>query len=354
MDEVMSDTDQGTEPPRTHEKSGNARPQRLQKRLLLERWAVLEREWYVTHARLVMDLIASFGEEPILDCVEKTWWDLGYEAGLAWRERFENDPCTTMLDKARSWHDDPVFARGCCCTVPVLERDHWELVVFRCHKEVFLELDAPKTGLAWCMRDFATVQGWSPLVMMRQPTHLLRGDGYCHQIRRIVDDPSLQWEYSRETSERVGWRSLERSGKGEEHCDGPLEDDVGPVWHPSIDGGAPSGKGQHPDRGLPQGVEMPMQPAVFRPLPSRERLVTLVEEERRHNADITSYLWHVIPIANRFGDAAYDVAAESLAARGLPVTAQGLRELGRDLQTPAGRQRYAKQRRLHVMNHTTG
>jgi hypothetical protein len=65
-------------------------------------------------------------------------------------------------------------------------------------------------------------------------------------------------------------------------------------------------------------------------------------------------MWHVIPVAERFGASAYDVAARALAARGLPVTAEGLRNLGRDLQTVKGLERYAEQRRLHVMKHTTG
>jgi len=181
-----------------------------ERRRLFEQGAAREKQWYLTHGRLIRALADAFGEEDVLDIDEKTWWDLGYEAGLAWRERFERDPYLALEQKAHSWHDDPMFGRGCCGDVPVLERDHWELRVYRCHKELFMELGDPKIGLAWCMRDFATVRGWSPHVMMRQPKHLLRGDSYCHQIRQIVDDPGLQWDYSRETSERVGWRSIKK------------------------------------------------------------------------------------------------------------------------------------------------
>ncbi len=332
-----------------------SRPDRVERRLLLEQWAVLEREWYGTHCELVKRLADAFDGESVLDLVEKTWWDLGYEAGLAWREKFERDPYATMLEKARSWHEDPVFARGCCSAVPVLERDRWELVVFRCHKEVFLELGSPEIGLAWCMRDFATVQGWSPHVMMRQPTHLLRGDGYCHQIRRIVDDPGLQWSYSKETSRKVGWRSL--SAADEDERVSTLDGVPGgePAWQPgrTAGTGSPVGGLERPE-GLAGAVEVPMQPAVFGPLPSRRRLQALVDEERRHNADVTSYMWHVIPVAEQFGESVYDAAADALAGRGLPVTAAGLRHLGGELRTTAGLQRYATERRLHVMHHTTG
>jgi hypothetical protein len=182
----------------------------FEKRALLEEWAVLEKQWYVTFCHLVRALADAFGEEEVLDSIEKTWWELGFEAGRAWRQKFDQDPNAALLEKAHSWHDDPVFARGCCGDVPVLESDHWELRVFRCHKEVFLELGEPKIGMAWCMRDFATVRGWSPRVIMRQPKHLFRGDNCCHQIRMIVDDPSLQWDYSKETSEKVGWRSVKK------------------------------------------------------------------------------------------------------------------------------------------------
>jgi hypothetical protein len=181
-----------------------------EKRRLFEEGAALEREWYTRHARLIRALADAFGEEEVLDMTEKTWWDLGYEAGEAWRKKFERDPQAAFQEKAHSWHDDPMFACGCCGDVSVLEGDHWELRVYRCHKELFMELGEPKIGLAWCMRDFATVRGWSPRISMRQPTHLLRGDKYCHQIRRIVDDPAEQWNYSRETSEKVGWRSIKK------------------------------------------------------------------------------------------------------------------------------------------------
>ena len=99
---------------------------------------------------------------------------------------------------------------------------------------------------------------------------------------------------------------------------------------------------------------MTLQPGTFKLLPAKEELQALVEEERRHNADLTSYMWHIMPIAERFGDAVFAVASKSLCERGLEVTAAQLADLATELQTPEGRQRYAEQRRLHVMLHTTG
>jgi hypothetical protein len=99
---------------------------------------------------------------------------------------------------------------------------------------------------------------------------------------------------------------------------------------------------------------MTLQPGTFNSLPSKEKLLALVEEERRHNADLTSYMWHIVPIAARFGDEVFAVAAKSLSERGVDVTATQLKELAEELQTPEGGERYTEQRRRHVMLHTTG
>ncbi len=99
---------------------------------------------------------------------------------------------------------------------------------------------------------------------------------------------------------------------------------------------------------------MSLQPGTFQPLPSKDELQAWVNEHRRHNADLTSYMWHIMAVAERFGDRAYDVAAKSLCESGLQVTAAQLKALADELKTPAGQERYAEERRLHVMVHTTG
>jgi len=165
--------------------------------------------WEANYGKVVRALADAFGEEEVLDLVEKAGWDMGYEAGLALREQFEADPVAAFREKAHSWHDDPTyFCRLVACDVPVLEDKHWELVAVKCAREVFRQMGDPKVGLTRCITDFAAVRGWSPNVTMRQPRHMGRGDNYCYQIREIVDDPSLQWDYCKETSEKVGWRSI--------------------------------------------------------------------------------------------------------------------------------------------------
>ncbi len=93
---------------------------------------------------------------------------------------------------------------------------------------------------------------------------------------------------------------------------------------------------------------MPLQPKTFNRLPPAERLNQLIEFYRQHNADITSYMWYLMPLADRLGDRVYDVAVASLVDSGLDVTADQLRALAAELKTPEGRQRYAENRRLHL------
>lgn len=180
----------------------------FEKQPLIEEYLSVLKEWERTYCRLIRALIDEFGEEVVLDTVEKVWWDQAYEVGLSWREKFDQDPYAALAEKAHSWHDDPMWARICCCDVPVLEKDRWELLAVKCYREVFKEMNEPKIGMCWCLTDFAAVRGWSPNLVMRHPRHLLRGDAVCHQIRYFTDDPSQQWDYSKETSEKAGWRSI--------------------------------------------------------------------------------------------------------------------------------------------------
>lgn len=172
--------------------------------------------WQRNYCDMIRALADEFGEEIVLDTVEEVWWDQAYEVGLTWRDRFAADPVAAMRDKAASWHEGALWARICCCDVEQTDA-RWELRAVKCYRELFTDMGAPEIGMSWCMTDFAAVKGWGLNIVMRQPKQLLRGDNYCHQIRYITDDPNEQWsEYSRELSERVGWRSVRRLRKGEE------------------------------------------------------------------------------------------------------------------------------------------
>lgn len=98
---------------------------------------------------------------------------------------------------------------------------------------------------------------------------------------------------------------------------------------------------------------MAIQEGTWKPLPARHELQAAIAEQARHNADLTTYLWYLIPLAEKLGDRVYDVAARSLAGSGLDVDADRLRALAEELQTDEGRARYETNRRLHL-KHVTG
>ncbi len=180
-----------------------------EKQPLIEEYCQLFTRFEENYGRVVRALADAFGEELVLDTVERAGWEMGVEAGLTLRQEFDADIVGAFRAKARSWHDDPTFfCRLVACDVAVLEDKRWELVAVKCAREVFRKMGDPKVGLTRCITDLGAVRGWSPRITMRQPRHMCRGDNYCYQIREIVDDPSLQWDYSRQTSEQVGWRSI--------------------------------------------------------------------------------------------------------------------------------------------------
>jgi hypothetical protein len=189
--------------------------QELAKQPLIEEYLRLASEWQAIYCRLIRTLADAFGEEEVLDIVEQTWWEQAAEVGRSWRARFEQDPQAALNAKAHSWHDDAVWARICCCDVPVLEDDRWELIAVKCYRELFRRMGEPKIGISWCMTDFAAVRAWSPNIVMDQPHNMLRGDNYCHQIRKLVDqaDPALD-HWSKNMSEKYGWRSIKRLEEG--------------------------------------------------------------------------------------------------------------------------------------------
>jgi hypothetical protein len=99
---------------------------------------------------------------------------------------------------------------------------------------------------------------------------------------------------------------------------------------------------------------MPIQQGTFGRLPSKDAILEFIAEEKQHNADLISYLLYVIPVAERFGDRAYAVAAQSLAADGVACTAAQLKSMAEEMKTPDGQAKYAEQRRRHVMGHVCG
>ena len=99
---------------------------------------------------------------------------------------------------------------------------------------------------------------------------------------------------------------------------------------------------------------MAIQAGTFKRLPGKEVILDQIEEERRHLNDLSSYMWYIMPVADRFGERVYEVAAKSLVESGLKVTAAEMKALAEELKTPEGMERYAEQKRRHVLLHICG
>jgi len=179
----------------------------------------LLKQWARTYTRLARALADSFGEEEVLDILEEVWWDQQYEAGRSWREEFDEDPQSGMEMMFRRWHDGAQGLTGGVYVVG-MEEGRWDLIMLNCyHKDVALELDdigGREIGMGWCMSDMAATRGWCPRLVMRFPNMQLRGDPFCWQIRETVEDadPGLD-RWSKELSERYGWRSIRKPREGQ-------------------------------------------------------------------------------------------------------------------------------------------
>jgi hypothetical protein len=169
------------------------------------------KEWLRNYTRMAKALVAAFGEEVVLDTLEKVWWDLQYEGGKTWREDFDKDLRGAFKDTYNRWHcGGTSLTRGVMDVE--LEGDRWHLLHLYCkQKEVALEMNSRRIGIGQCMGDCAAVRGWSPDIIMHFPTAQLRGDSYCYQVREIVEDADpIEDEWTKEKSEKYGWRSVKK------------------------------------------------------------------------------------------------------------------------------------------------
>ena len=98
---------------------------------------------------------------------------------------------------------------------------------------------------------------------------------------------------------------------------------------------------------------MPIQPGTFKRLPPKEEIIAAIEKEKEYNSDVIPFVWYIKPVADRFGDRVYDVAAASLSKSGLKANAAQLKEVAEELDTEKGKEKYARIRQVHLQ-HVTG
>jgi len=195
--------------PAWHDKDLATRREEYEKQALAWQFRELGKEWMRTYTGLARALADAFGEDDVLDILEKEWWDQQYEIGLLWREEFDRDPQAAFEAMFHRWHDGPQSPTSGAYDV-ALDGNRWHLLMLYCwHRDVALEMNERKIGMTFCMSDMAAVRGWCPRIEMFQENHQFRGDCYCYQVRELVErsDPRLD-TWSRELSERYGWRSI--------------------------------------------------------------------------------------------------------------------------------------------------
>ncbi len=94
--------------------------------------------------------------------------------------------------------------------------------------------------------------------------------------------------------------------------------------------------------------EWHQQTSTFRELPTKEVIERRIAMMERRVAGPLSYVLYIKPIAERFGDRVYEVAAHSLNASGVQVTAEELKTVADELDTEEGRARFDEERWQHI------
>jgi len=184
-----------------------------EKQKLAWKYRDTKKQWARNYVRLARALADEFGEEEVLDILEKAWWDLEYEGGSTWRALFDKDPEAALEEVYHFAHDLDQSLTISPQDVS-LTPGRYELIHYHCHlKEVFMEEDERRIGISWCMGDAAGVRGLHPRAILDFRNSQIRGDSFCYHVRAILDEPPSdpdadQW--TREKSEQIGWRSIKR------------------------------------------------------------------------------------------------------------------------------------------------
>ena len=91
----------------------------------------------------------------------------------------------------------------------------------------------------------------------------------------------------------------------------------------------------------------------YKKLPPKEVIQQIVERRRAHITNLSSYMWYILPVAKKFGDKVYEVAAKSLTSSGIPTTADQLKRLGEEMQSPEWEIHYEEEKHSHIGTNLT-
>lgn len=92
---------------------------------------------------------------------------------------------------------------------------------------------------------------------------------------------------------------------------------------------------------------------LSKPFPSKKVLMATIEQRKQHISNVTSFMWYIMPVAERLGDQVYEIAAKSLCESGLNVSAEQLRQLADDINSPEKKEYYRMERLFHIGTNLT-
>jgi hypothetical protein len=165
------------------------------------------------YGKLLRKMVDAFGED-VLDIAENIRREHGQYCGeltidiVANEKKYKKDPGILIREMDATWHDSPGdWARTCICDyTPHPDQRSHELVSVRCtYAEAFRAIHEEKIGITWCCWDMGYTAAIHPLFCQYMPRHMLKGDGVCHQIRRLARNRREQKRLN--SIEYTGWRS---------------------------------------------------------------------------------------------------------------------------------------------------
>jgi hypothetical protein len=238
-------------------------------------------EFYVLVMRALRN---SFGDEA-LDVAEGLRRADGYHVGLMRRARLTEDAPRAAIRAHLEDLSDANWSRKLACVFSMPSQDRLELVAMYCPVGVaFRRLGEPELGLSWCAYDFGyTAALGGGHVALIEPRHYHLGDAYCFQIHEAIADPDRFQALM--TPELTGWRRY-----------GHADENLSPM------GELPERARFFPD----EGVDKPMD---------RDALVRRIATLRGNG--VKGFVRLVAVMAERFGDAVFDVVQPLFEAEGI-------------------------------------
>lgn len=165
------------------------------------------------YAKLMREMVDEFGED-VLDIAETIRRENGRYSGdmcvdiIENEKKYDADPAILISDMDILWHGQSGdWSRTCICDYnAVPEKRYHELRCVRCtYSEAFRKVKEERIGITWCCWDMGFTSAFHPLFCQHMPTHMLKGDAICYQVRELAKTPEEQERLN--SIEYTGWRS---------------------------------------------------------------------------------------------------------------------------------------------------